>query len=525
MERIDRPRIYAAREGVGLQAALCLAGGIALVLVMIGLFVFSIALPKGADDKFLPGLIGGSSVLWIGLIGRGIFLLRSVTQVIVDSTGVHLQGFISRRTVPWDQINRIEVDKKPGFLGGASQRVLTLLDTRGKKIAQIPETIAEFETLGNELAERSTAARGHSTYDTAADEERQSKKQLRKMRVVAVLCGFLALGMGAGFIAALNEELHLRRYETEGVEIQANIVRRYMLRVTPYIEYSFKDEAGHVHSRNVMMKQRTWDDLIFANTIPVEYLKSDPEWNRPTSGEDETHFGGFVWLIGAMSLVFAIFCVTSFLGYDLKSEDGVTRLTRAGKTLRQWGTSKNKKPTLGLGDDAVILEEDAPTMTPVVSPQPAPPQMPPPQKASGLTVLGVLAIIFGALGAGLDLLRVAVLRNVSLLAVWSGIDALLAIALIVVGAGLIGRRAWSRSLGIVVASLQVLSSLAALGYLIVTSIQAPEAPGQEAVVMTAARIGAGTGNILGAIFPTVLLVILLKRTTGEALASRLPQLR
>jgi hypothetical protein len=515
METIEQPQVYTARESVGVQAGLCLAGGIGLILIMLALFIFGIALPKDAfDDKFLPGIIGGTSIIWLGLIARGIFLLRSVTQVIVDANGVHLQGFISRRSVRWDEIDHIQVDKRQGLMGGASQRVITLLDARGKMIAQIPETIGEFETLGNEIAERSTAVRGHSTYDTAADEQRQSKHQLRKMRLIAVLCAFLALGMGAGFIFGLNEELHLRRYDKEGVKVEATVVRRYMLRVTPYVEYSFKDEAGRMHSRSVMMKQPDWEDLVYAKTIPVEYLKSDPEWNRPVSGEDETHFGGFVWLIGAMALFFAIFTVTSFLGYDLKSEDGVTRLTRAGKTLKQWGPPKMKPtPTVGLHDEsAVILEEDESPVAPMTTPQ-----ILQPPKPRGLLVLGILAIVFGSLGAGLNLLRVAILHNLSLLAVWSGVDALLAIALIVVGAGLVGMHLWSRGFGIVVAALQIVSSVASLVYLIVTSVRAPEAPGEQAMIETAARIGAGAGVVVGAIFPIVLLVILFKRSTADAM--------
>ena len=73
METIQQPRVYTTRESVGVQAALCLAGGIGFLLVMIALFVFNIAMPNNAQDKWLPGFMGGTSIVWIGLIGRGIF--------------------------------------------------------------------------------------------------------------------------------------------------------------------------------------------------------------------------------------------------------------------------------------------------------------------------------------------------------------------------------------------------------------------------------------------------------------------
>ncbi len=520
METIEQPRIYTTHDSVGLQAALCLAGGIGLVLLMVALFVFNLALPNKAQDNFLPGFIGGTSILWIGLIGRGIFLLRSVRQVVIDSDGVHLHGFISRRTLLWNQIDRIGIDKKASLFGGKSHEVLTLFDANGKPLGQIPDTIHHFQSLGQDIAERSATARGHATYDMESDEARQFATKMRKARLLAVLAGLLALGMGAGFVWGLNEQLHVRRYATEGQMVEAKLVRRYMQRVTPYVEYSFTDSAGHSHSRNVMMNKEDWEDLVFAKTIAVEYLRSDPEWNRPLHGEDSMSLvGPFLWLSGAMSLVFAIFCVTSFFGYDLKIEDGVTRITRGGRTVREWGGAKSK-PTLGLNENVIMLEEDDEPEQLLPSSQLAAPPKP-----TGLLALGICALVFGVLGAGINFLRVAVIHNVSLLAIWSGVDAVLAILLIVVGAGIIGMRLWSQSLGIIVGVLQVISSIAALVYLIVTSIRAPEVAGEQAVMLTTARIGAGFGEVLGAVFPIVLLAILLKRTTKDALRAACPPSR
>ena len=48
--------------------------------------------------------------------------------------------------------------------------------------------------------------------------------------------------------------------------------------------------------------------------------------------------GGFVLLSGGMTVVFGAMFVFVALGFDLKSENGVTTLTRRGRVVKQWGT-------------------------------------------------------------------------------------------------------------------------------------------------------------------------------------------
>jgi hypothetical protein len=533
---IQQPIVFNAKEKVGLQAALCLAGGFAFFLVIVVLFILSLGIDRSNKNDMLPGIAGGTSIIWIGLIARGLFLLRSVRQVVLDENAVHLHGFIGRKTIAWDQINRLELDKKSSLYGGKSYHVLSLKNARGKTIAQVPDTIENFGTLGEEIAARSSQTSGHSTYDPATDEQRQVTQSTRKAKLVAVLCAIIALAMGTGFFFGLREQLHIRRYATEGVKVDAKIAQRYMVRVTPYVRYTFRDSTGRLHDREVMMEKNAWNDLAGSPTIPVEYLPDDPKWNRPVLGEDSTSLAGpFLWLSGGMSLVFAIFCVTSFLGYDLKTENGVTRITRRGRTVRQWGASRRTNstpppqglatPTFGLEkpgstDDVVLLEdlnEPPPPYQPAMGPIPEyiAAQK---QKPSGLFVLGIFAIVLGALGAGINVLRVVLLHNGPLPPVlWIAADALLAVLLIIVGAGLLGMQRWSRTLGILIAALQILSSIGSLIVLIVQSVNAPELPGEDQMMMTAARIGAGVGHLLGAIFPVVLLIILSKRSTGEAM--------
>jgi hypothetical protein len=141
--------------------------------------------------------------------------------------------------------------------------------------------------------------------------------------------------------------MHSRRYASEGVRVEAKIVRRWMVRVTPRIEYSFRDAHGREFSREVMMDQRIWESLEGRRTVPLEYLASDPSWNRLISGEErETSLsGGFLYLSGAMTLVFAAMFVFVALGFDLKSEGGVTTLTRQGRVVKRWGAGNGAKPS------------------------------------------------------------------------------------------------------------------------------------------------------------------------------------
>lgn len=86
-----------------------------------------------------------------------------------------------------------------------------------------------------------------------------------------------------------------------------------------------------------------WQMLREGNTVPVVYLPSAPDWNRLVSGEDVgAEFGGkSLFLFSGGFLMFSFMAVVCLLGYDLKTENGVTRLTRHGRVIKEW----RQKPT------------------------------------------------------------------------------------------------------------------------------------------------------------------------------------
>jgi hypothetical protein len=71
-------------------------------------------------------------------------------------------------------------------------------------------------------------------------------------------------------------------------------------------------------------------------------------------------------------------------------------------------------------------------------------------------------------------------------------------------------------MGIVVALLQVLSSVAGIVVAVIAMQHAPTTAGQESANAAVAGVGAVLGQLISAVFPTVLFLILVRRRTAEA---------
>src|SRR3954447_26112867 len=166
-------RVYVAGGRVGWQAAGFLVAGGVVGLLLLVQFLLLLASPPGRMHQIQPGLIGGLSVVPLALIARGVFLLRSVVRVTLDDTGVHLEGFIARRTVRWSEIERLQRDKRVNLLSGGEAETLAPPGPPGERPAQIPDTVLRFEDLVADIYASSTAARGVPPYDLGADEARK----------------------------------------------------------------------------------------------------------------------------------------------------------------------------------------------------------------------------------------------------------------------------------------------------------------------------------------------------------------
>jgi hypothetical protein len=275
-----------------------------------------------------------------------------------------------------------------------------------------------------------------------------------------------------------------------------------------------------------MMEQPAWVALEGRTTVPVEYLPTDPAWNRLVAGERKGSSlgGGFLFLSGGLTFLMLVLVVIAFFGIDLKSEKGVTQLTYRGRVVWQ---NRPAGPPMPFPPQAI--PPPPPAMTPYFSTPAAP------RKPAGLIALGVIAIILGLGGVLLAAGRLLVMTMQSVvlgdgrqiefettpwLKAWTAADGALALALVVVGVGLIALRRWARSLGIVVAAAQILSGIAGLIMLIVSAKDViGDTAGPDAQPLVAGSIGAIIFQLLGLVFPAVLLAVLAKRSTADALTS------
>lgn len=330
-------REYRAMNRVGWQAFGLISVGVLFVFMLLirwTLMLLSTSPSSPASDGRTSGILGGLAVIPIFMLVRGVWLLRSVVRVVVDPQGVWVEGFFSRNWVPWQDVHSIRREKKDQLLGD-SVELLTLLDARGKVIARLPDTLGYFSDLARDVAERSAAAQGRQTADADADAARQEKSAVKKLRLGAWLGGVLTLMFGAIFVIGLNETLHVRRYATEGVRTEAKILSLHRVRQTPQIKYEFKDGTGRVFERETSMELIYWAVAEMKPTVTIEYLPSDPDWNRLVAGETKgSNLGrGYMLLSGLLMLLVGALTVFAALGYDLDTDGGKMRVTRHGRPL------------------------------------------------------------------------------------------------------------------------------------------------------------------------------------------------
>ncbi len=340
-----RVRVFRAKWTVALRAFGPLAFGFLLLAVAVVMVLIAAQVPSTPERNLTPGL----NVEFIGRLFPGIFggllvcygasMLRMTRRVVLSERGVQVDSYLSRRNVPWEEIKSIDRGTGSATFMPESIQVLEILGVGGRVRAVIANTVQGFDELAQELIARSSAAAGQPTYVPEATEARRVKRETRQTRWANWAFLVFTLAMAAGFAGGLYEEIHTRRYASEGVEVEAKVLRTWMVNVTPRVEYSFSDDSGKVFTREAMMYQGPeWELARKSKTIPVLYLKSSPDWNKLASGEDPgPQFGGsFLFLTGGGILMFGLLTVVSMMGYDLKTDKEGTRLMRHGRVVKEW---------------------------------------------------------------------------------------------------------------------------------------------------------------------------------------------
>ena len=333
-------RVFLARRRVGVRAAIFIVVGALEIVAIILTAVFRANAFLEPSYAVMLTFLVCLSVVGIAFIGRGLFLLRTTVQVVLDEIGVRIDTHLSHQSVRWSEIDRLESDTKIISMSAESYKVIKLMDRSGRPLAAIDERISDFEAMVAELNDRASPAAGHATYDAAEDELRSVEREMMGLRANVLVTGLFAAAILAVLCYGVYEEWHIRRYASEGVRAEATIVHREMVGLTQKIEYTFVDERGRSYSRKTAMY--VGGALLSADlkqTVPVEYLRSNPDWNRLVKDEVVgARLSGWSILVAAFGLLVCgtVFVVMLF-GFSLKRSNGVTKLTRWGSVVRLWG--------------------------------------------------------------------------------------------------------------------------------------------------------------------------------------------
>ncbi len=510
---------FAAEKGGGRLAGLLLAGGILGILLGIGLFLLLLLSSK--HEPYMPGLIGGMMVVPIFMIAFAITRLRAPIRVVLDARGLLIERRIAPLFIPWSSIAEVRRDRKSGFGELEPKDVLVLCGERGRVLARILGTLPRFPALVAEVEARSALARGAPTYDRDRNIEQRRRKAKRGARFVMVT-GFIFALLGL-FVAgqSINEMKHKRAIAREGVDVDATIVRHYRYNVTPHLEYTFQDAQGRTFRRDVMMKPSMWEELEGEKTVSVRYLPSDPDWSIVEGEENTTPEGPPIIAAGVLcSFMGAAFFIIGILGIDIRVEGGKLKIIR----IRD------------MGDE--LLPDSAPAPVPQVRPAPpvwrpvvtARPPAATDDRPRGVRVLGALNIAFGLLGIVVNTFRLW------MVSVWAGktwtqgqmmlefaeadrwawlqysVNLALAVVLLLSGIGLLAWWQSGRRLALIAASGQVIMGLIALiAAIYVTAQGTDEFDPETRIGVIVGFVGALIVEVLGLIYPTVLLILLGRR--------------
>jgi hypothetical protein len=317
----DDRRVYQARGNPGRQTLLTM-GGCVLIMAMLFLAL------KYKISPMLMAILGWVTIAYVFVIGRSLSRQRDISRVIIDKDGMCLESPNSSRTIAWTEIEQIRKREHTPLVEDDHDAIL-LLGENGEVLERIRASIDGFGELVQQIAERSTLARGAPTADFAADDAGKMARTKLKLRIVGAICTLFALLFAFVSVLDLYRE---RRYANQGVTVAAQIIDRHDDPRRPSLRYHFADAHGVQFIQTVVMEKDAWDKegLMTAKSLPVVYLPSNPRWNRPISGMRNQNMTPFfvsgVLLLGSLS-------VGSFLGYEIKADGGM-KITRWGEPIR-----------------------------------------------------------------------------------------------------------------------------------------------------------------------------------------------
>jgi Protein of unknown function (DUF3592) len=320
----SRRFVYKSKAQSRLQPYLYLAGGLVCVAVAVAGFILCVTRrPEHRIDPFaqysmttLPILIA------LGAFSYAVVLFRTPRRIELSIDGILLESPLKRRAIDWDQIDHVETDKKLPFIPGVEVEILILRDAAGAKLAVLSSAVKDFVNLSERVQRIVTKRTGHATVSAKA---RRSKRAALFFLAFGVLMVAISISVGYG---AWIERTNRNLLESDGVDTQATIVKHYMYNgIWPWVEYTFRDTTGREFARRVMLETPAWQALEGAKTVPVRYIRSNPDYSRVDEGEESSmeHDPRIMLLlapaVGLFSLLFFLVGILRWKGLDVTFDE------------------------------------------------------------------------------------------------------------------------------------------------------------------------------------------------------------
>jgi hypothetical protein len=274
-------------------------------------------------------------LLGIGLLTAGWTLIRTPRRVGVGPDGLSIESKQGFRHVRWDEVGCATTGTGPM----SHRRLLNVTDLNGKSIVKLDESFDRFDEMVAMIAGR-VEAKGD---DTAACILR---KKGHRNAILTGLIGLLLLGAAVGVAWMTHQDLRAARLLAEkGEPGEAQIVRRFVAPngVTKRVEYRVVGPSGTSGTRNTEVTPQYWDRLEGVRSIPVIYVRQEPDISRLAQGEvrdqdfTKTPTGGYG--LAALGGLLALFLIGAspfaWLGWDLGHDSKTNRwsVKRYGKVV------------------------------------------------------------------------------------------------------------------------------------------------------------------------------------------------
>lgn len=272
-----RQFVYESRGHSHLQPYLFLAGGVcAIAFAALGFYFCVTRKPENKVDPFAQQTLTTLPImLAIAAFSYAVSLFRTPRRIVLSIDGISLESPLKTREIPWDQIARVETDKKITFVPGAEVEIVVLRDAAGGKIAVIPSTVRHFAELSERLQRIVSKRTGNRTVSAKA-------KRSKRAGAFFIFFGFVMIAAGVSVCYdAWREITSHKLLESDGVETEATIIKREMYNgIAPWLEYKFHDASGKEFQRRVMLKTPEWNRLEGAKTVSIRYVPSNPSLSQ-----------------------------------------------------------------------------------------------------------------------------------------------------------------------------------------------------------------------------------------------------